>query len=381
MHLKVGFCIDSFQVGGTELNAVRTAEALVGTGIQLHVYHLHDDGPLRHRYEQLGLEMTHLPIRNLYSPRTAFLGAKFARSIVRKRLDLVHTHDLYTNIFLAPWAKVGARRRVLASRRWLYEAPRPGLVRLNRLSYHFSDRVLANSSSVARLLEREEGIAVDKIVEIPNFLSDRAFHVNSPELRQAKHSEWGLPGSAIVIGTVARLAKVKNHELALRALKTLAENVHLVLVGDGAMRQPLTQLANALGIANRVHFIGQVLSEDNIHQYFDIDLLCSTSEGFPNTLVEALAVARPVVASSVGGVPDVIKNDRNGLLFRSGDIAGLTAALSELVARPELRLRLGLAGLASVRNRFEQEVVISRLVEVYSDLAGVPISSRVATHD
>src|SRR5215469_12475326 len=155
--IRVAYCIDSFDIGGTELNAVRTLEALDRQRFEVIVFHFHDSGPLRARYETLGVELIHLPIGPLYTPRTAIQGLRILRLLHRKRIQLVHTHDLYTNIFAAPWARIGGCR-LIASRRWLDAAPRPGLLVLNRWSYRFAQRVIANSAFTARLLVEQERV-------------------------------------------------------------------------------------------------------------------------------------------------------------------------------------------------------------------------------
>ena len=131
--IRVGYCIDSFDVGGTELNAIRTLEALDRQRFQVTVFHFHETGPLRGRYESLGVELLHLPIGPLYAPRTLVQGLRFLRLLRRRRIQLVHTHDVYTNIFAAFWARL-AGCRMIASRRWLDDVPRPGLTVLNRWS-------------------------------------------------------------------------------------------------------------------------------------------------------------------------------------------------------------------------------------------------------
>ena len=278
--VRVGFCIDSFNVGGTELNAVRTAEAVDPGRVELTVFHFHLDGPLRSRYEALGLRMVHLPIRNLYSPTTVKLGFRFAHLIRHLRLDVIHTHDLYTNIFAAPLARLLTNCRIITSRRWLYEAPRPGLNRLNRWSYAFSHKVLANSAEVARVLAEDESVPRRKIIEIPNFLSETAFAMDDDKRRMAQRLAWGVPEGAFLVGIVARLAPVKNHDLLLQAVSTMDDQVHVAVVGGGPRRGELELLAAHLGISSRVHFVGELVSSRNTHQYFDASILCSVSEDF-----------------------------------------------------------------------------------------------------
>jgi len=367
--VRVGYCIDSFDIGGTELNAVRTVEALDRQRFVMTVFHFHENGPLRARYEALGVRLIHLPIGRLYSLRTALQGMRFVRLLHREAIQVVHTHDLYTNIFAAPWARLGGCR-VIASRRWLDAAPRPGLRPLNRWSYRFAHRVLTNSALVGKSVVANEGVPATRVIELPNFLEERAFHRLDAETRSAQRSQWGVPPGAFVAGAVARLAPLKNHEVLLRALPLLAADVHVVLVGDGPTRHALEELARQLQVESRVHFAGQVVGATNLHQFLDVSVLCSRSEGFPNSLIEALAAACPVVATPVGGVPEVIADGQTGLLVPVDDWQALARLLQELRGDAALRARLAAAGLAAVRIKYHQNVVITQLEALYQELAG-----------
>lgn len=368
-RVRVAYCLDSFAIGGTELNAVRTAEALDPDRFELCVLHLQADGPLRARYEQLGVRMAHFPISNLYSARTAVHGMRLAGLLRCWGVDVIHTHDIYTNIFAVPWARLFSRCSVIASRRWWYDAPRSGLVTLNRWSYLLAHRVLGNSNGVAGLLVREERVPPNKIVEIPNFLAEKAFEAVDRALWLAQRRSWGLPDGAFAIGTVARLAPVKNHILLLRAAAQLDSRFHLVLIGDGPSHAELEELARQLRIESRVHFAGEVVSPLNLHQFLDVSVLCSLSEGFPNSVIEAMAAARPIVATAVGGVTDVVAEGVTGILVPVEDPTPLAEALRMLDADPLLRIRLGEAGREAVRMRFHQQIVIEKLSALYEMLA------------
>ena len=365
--VRVGYCIDSFDVGGTELNAVRTVEALDLQRFQVTVFHLHRTGPLRARYEALGLRLVHLPIGRLYSPRTAGQGVRFLRLLRRERIEVVHTHDVYTNIFAVPWARL-AGCRVIASRRWLDAIPRAGLLPLNRCSYRFAHRVVVNSSVVARLMIETERVPAARVVELPNFLEERAFHHVAVKLRSARRLSWGVPQGAFLIGTVARLAPVKNHAMVLRALQRLDEDVHLVLIGAGPSRRALEDLARELRVDRRVHFTGQLVEAENLHQFFDVSVLCSHSEGFPNAVIEALAAGCPVVATPVGGIPEVVSDRQTGLLVPVDQPEALAASVQELRRDAGLRQRLSEAGPARARSKYHQTQVIARLEALYQEL-------------
>ena len=366
--IRVGYCIDSLDIGGTELNAVRTAEALDRQRFQVTVFHLQRSGPLLERYQALGVELVHVPIARLYSLRTALQGLRFLRLLRRKRIQIVHTHDLYTNIFAAPWARL-AGCRIIASRRWLDATPRAGLVPLNRWSYRCAHRIVTNSTLAARRLVDKERVPAERIVELPNFLEERAFRHVTAEARDARRRSWGIPQDAFVVGAVARLAPVKNHAMLLRALARLADDVHLVLVGDGPSRATLEDLARSLQVAWRVHFTGRLVETTNLHQFFDVSVLCSRNEGFPNVVIEALAAGCPVVATPVGGVPEVIVDRRSGLLVPVDEPDALAARLEELRQDMELRRRLAEEGIACVRTKYHESTVIAQLETLYRDLA------------
>jgi glycosyltransferase involved in cell wall biosynthesis len=209
-----------------------------------------------------------------------------------------------------------------------------------------------------------------KIVEIPNFLAKNAFDVSEEVVRVAQWRVWGVPDGAFAIGIVARLMPVKNHVLLLRAMAQLDARFHLIVIGDGPSRAGLEELARQLRIESRVHFAGEVISHRNLHEYFDVSVLCSLSEGFPNSVIEAMAAARPVVATPVGGVTDAVTHGVTGLLVPVDDPTALVDALRILEADSLLRTRLGEAGRESVRMKFRQEPVIEKLMALYELLAG-----------
>jgi glycosyltransferase involved in cell wall biosynthesis len=293
---------------------------------------------------------------------------RLAQRLRRESMEVVHSHDIYCNIFAVPWARTLSRCSIIASRRWGSHQFRSLLVKANHWSSLLAHRVLANSSGVAALLARE-GVPRDKIVEIPNFLAQNAFEDGGAEARLVQQRAWGLPDGAFAVGIVARLSPVKNHEMLLHAIARLGSQFHLVAIGDGPSRAGLEELARRLGVDARVHFTGEVSSPRNLHQYLDVSVLCSVSEGFPNSVIEAMAAGRPVVATPVGGVVDAITHDVTGLLVPVNDPGPLADALRRLEADSRLRTRLGVAGREVARAKFRQETVIEKLSTLYETLA------------
>jgi glycosyltransferase involved in cell wall biosynthesis len=353
------------------MNAIRTAEAL-GSQVDLQVVAMQADGPLRQRYEAAGIRVTPFPLHNMYGTAAVQQGWRLARWLRRERPDIVHCHDIYSNIFVGWWARFGGSPSVIASRRWGEDSSQPRLDRLNDVMSRRATRLLVNSATVARALVKEGRARADRVVVIPNFLEPAAFELPPPPAIFDWRSTLGIPGDRWVIGSVARLTPVKHHRLLLEALPKLLQAVptaHIVLVGDGPERPALEQLAAATGRADRVSFTGTLPNRPTPHLLFDVSVLTSRSEGVPNSLDEAMAAGRPVVATDVGGVRDAVVDDETGLLIPDGDADALVTALQRLAREPGLARQLGDAGRHRAREQFAEETVLKRLISLYQELA------------
>ena len=370
-RLKVLFCVDSFNLGGSELNAVRTAERLDPRRVELSVACLRTDGPLRQRYEALGIRPVHFPLSSFAHPSTLAQAYRFALFVRRHRFDIVQTHDMYSNIFAIPAARAAGSAATLACRRWWTDMPRRSHRVANRLSYRFADRVLVNSDSVGKLVESEEGVAHLKVAVIPNFVDERAFDSPDAQWLSETRRRFGLTEETIALGCVANLLPLKDHRTLLAAvadLRARRPGLRLILVGDGPCRADLEHQVQELGLFEHVVFAGRMPHEPSPHYLFDISVLTSRSEGFPNSIVEAMAAGRPIVATAVGGVPDTVVDGASGYLVPPGDASRLVQALEDLIRDPVKRSAFGAAARSAALARFRSELVIPRLHELYERL-------------
>ncbi|MEJ7569038.1 MAG: glycosyltransferase family 4 protein [Gaiellaceae bacterium] len=190
-----------------------------------------------------------------------------------------------------------------------------------------------------------------------------------PELptRMQARSELGIEGTLLAFA--GRLGPAKALDVALAALAEL-EGVTLLLAGDGPERTALERRAAELGLGERACFLG-ALGRDEVLRLFraaDASVLSSAWENFPHTLVEALAVGTPVVATAVGGVPEIVRDGENGLLVPPGDPAALAAALRRYLGDPELQERLRSAAAPSVEH-LRPERIYGRLEELLTQVA------------
>jgi glycosyltransferase involved in cell wall biosynthesis len=182
---------------------------------------------------------------------------------------------------------------------------------------------------------------------------------------------YGIPADAFVVGWVGRMTGVKDTGAVLeivRAARALGIEAVLCMVGDGPDRERLEQLAHDLDIARSTYFVGYQEDVAGYYRLFDAFLLPSVNEGTPVSAIEALASGTPVVATRVGGVPDVVRDEVDGFLVEPGDTDGAAERLALLATDPALRARLGESGRAYVRERYSVERLVDDVDRLYRSL-------------
>jgi glycosyltransferase involved in cell wall biosynthesis len=180
----------------------------------------------------------------------------------------------------------------------------------------------------------------------------------------------GIPPEMTVVGTVGRLTPVKGQEVLIRAASELirrGEKIFLVLLGDGELRRDLEELSLRLDIAEYVRFLGWQPEVARVMATFDIFCLPSRNEGMGKVLVEVMAMGKPIIASSVGGIPDIVRSGENGILVPVGDTAAWAEAIIRLCRDSEKRRRMGDAGM-QMAPRYNSEEMIKRIDRMYGKL-------------
>jgi glycosyltransferase involved in cell wall biosynthesis len=323
--------------------------------------------------EQLGVHVEHLPelSREISPFRDARAVVRLARIIRKERPQILHTHT----------AKAGAVGRMAAL---LAGDARPPIV-----VHTFHGHVLRGYFDPVRtygfrLLERWLARSTTKLIAVSPQVRDDlvGFGVAPPErfaivrlgielerrvatdddARRETRRVLGVPQDAFVVGWVGRMTAVKNTDDVLLALRTLQDrgvDGYLLMVGDGPDRERLEQRAHDLELTRRCLFLGYQEEVARFYAALDAMLLPSVNEGTPVSAIEALAARRPVVATRVGGVPDVVDEGEDGFLVEPGAPAALAERLERLAREPKLRERMGERGRARVLERY----AVSRLVD------------------
>ena len=371
-RVRIAYALDNLQTGGTELNAVRTAERLDRNRFDVRVLCLQPNGPLRARLDAAGIPVSDIGIPGFLTVSAIRRGLEIKRFVKREGIHVVHAHDPYGNVLAAPWARLAGGVAVIASHRWWRDVHPPKVRVANRISYRFAHRVLTNSQSIGELVMREEDVPADRVVVIPNFVDPPAFEPLTAARRAELRARVGLAPTDVAVGMIANLNPVKDHAMLLRAaarVLAVLPDTRFVLVGEGRERQALTEQAKAAGIADRVLIPGRLPHEPGMPGMFDVSILTSREEGFPNFVVESMAACRAVVATAVGGVTDAVTDGENGLLVRSGDDEAAANALLRVLKDPAFREQLAAAGARYARQHFHADVVLLALESLYLDLS------------
>jgi glycosyltransferase involved in cell wall biosynthesis len=192
---------------------------------------------------------------------------------------------------------------------------------------------------------------------------------------------FGIPEERFVVGWVGRMTTIKRVPdvlLSFRALLDRGVDAALCLVGDGPDRTAVEREAAELGIARHILSVGYQEDVAPYYSFFDVLVLPSANEGTPVVAIEALAAGRPVVATRVGGLPDVVSEGEDGFLVEVGDVEGVASALERLARDPALRARMGAAGPPRVIPRYRVERLVDDVDRLYRELLtqkGLPLPS------
>jgi L-malate glycosyltransferase len=362
--------LNNFHIGGTERQVTNLAKGIDCSHFDLHLACLLNVGELRSEVETLPIPRSEFRIGRLYSPRTLWQGIRLAQYVRKNLIEIVHSYGFYANVFAVPFARLAGASIVVASIRNTCDLLTPMQARLQKLVCRLADCILVNADAIRKNLI-DEGYDASKIVLIRNgiILSRFGRKQDGAAVRQ----ELGVPATARLVGVFARLNPMKGVGYFLEAATLLAArfpDVYFLIVGDGASRPELAAQAARLGLGNRIVFTGfrndipKLLSESSV------SVLPSLSEGTSNTLLESMAAGIPVVATTVGGNPEVIEHGISGFLVPPKNSAALADAIGCLLADGFMAARMGLAGSRRVAELFSIENSVHETENLYERLVG-----------
>jgi glycosyltransferase involved in cell wall biosynthesis len=358
--------VDSLEVGGAERHVVGLAVALRRKGHEVAVA-CSASGELSDP-----LDGANVPVRplldQLVERRVSVVYARGLRRLVReRRFDLVHAH-VYASAAASALATVGTGVPLVVTEH-TEGAWQGRLARLvSRFIYRRARRVIAVSSSIRGRLIGRDGVPPEKISVIPNAVIPAPD--TSLDASGTLPDEWyGEP----LIGTVARLQPEKGVANFLKAAARASvscPSARFLVVGDGPLREELLRLADRLGLRERVRFLGHRADARALIGLLDVIVVPSLTEGTPLIVLEAMAAGVPLVASAVGGIPDQVRHDGEGLVIPPNDTAALGDALLELLQDPDRARSLGEAGRRRADSEFAHAAMVRKIETVYHAALG-----------
>lgn len=366
---KVIHVAGSAEWAGGEVYLLQLAERLDRARFRLSVV-CPAAGPLVERLERLGVPAPVIPMEErLVDPRALLALARHFR---REGPQIVQSHGARANFYSRLGARLaGVPRHISTVHNSLYDYPVSPLRRvlylaLDRLTVPWTETILCVAESLARDLIERSGVPARKVQVIPNGVDLARFDPARADGERIRRSV-GL-GRAPVLGIIGRMTPQKDHHTflaALAAVRGAVPEVRALIVGDGPLHGTIRAEAARLGVAGACHFAGVRDDIPDCLAAVSVVILSSVSEGFPFTVLEALAMARPLVATAVNGVTEIVEPDVTGLLVppRRPDL--LARATLHLLGDPERARSLGEAGRKAVEARFPLELMVERLEGLY----------------
>jgi glycosyltransferase involved in cell wall biosynthesis len=389
LKLNVLHMIDSFEQGGSERMALQLVRQLHQSGrCRVRLGCLQNKGSLRAEADRLGLgEIAEYPLTSFYDRNFVRQLRRLGHFLKENEIDVIHTHDFYTNIF-----GMTAAAMVRVPARVAYKGETDGFrtstqKRLERGAFRLAHRVVANSDAVRKQLIRE-GVPAEKVVRHYNGLNVERVKARADAMRNDILAMLALPERRLVTIVANLQHAVKDHPTFLRAavrVRAAVPDAAFVIAGEGNLLEGLRELTAQLGLERDVFFIGRCERVAELLSVSDVCALSSTAEGFSNAILEYMAAARPVVVTDVGGAREAVIAGETGYIVAAGDDEQMAARMIELLRDPRRACAMGERGRLVVEEKYSCERHLANTLELYSKLLsrefnakGAELSAKVA---
>ncbi len=365
MSKRILHVIPTLDQAGAEKQLCLLAAGLSRRGHDVHVCALTRSGPRAEELREAGIPFTIIGKRWKLDPQTYW---RLRRLVARWKPDVVHTWMLAANAYgILAAAAFGVRARI-ASQRCVDPWKSAAQLAVDRFIARRAHRVVVNSEGVRQFYLRH-GLPAEKLEVIANAVAPAE---PGPVGRTELLDELRLPAGARLIGLVGRLwpqKRVKDAIWAADLLKVIRDDVHLLIVGDGPMRDRLLRFRDQVRIRDKVHFLGQRTDLVRLLPHFDLLFSTSEYEGQSNAVLEAMAAGLPVVATDIPGTRELVVHGTTGYLAPVGDRAAFARYANKLLDRPDRAGKLGAAGRERAASEFGIEPMLDRYAALYATVA------------
>ncbi len=370
--LKVCHVASGDLLGGAEVLLLNLANASSKEILDQTLFVLFNNGILSEKLVQRGAKV--FIIQEMGFPADILIIFKLARLLRQEGTHVVHTHGYKSNVIGGIASQLSGCSLVIRTE---HGKPLPiskhGLSKATLFSLldHFvgrywTDKIIAVSSDLSRMLA--EKYPLEKILTIYNGLDLLQFDAKYPKTNLK--SEFGMTDENKFIGIFSRLNPEKGVSLFLKAAKLISlknPHVRFFIVGDGPLCGELKEEAALLNLEKYVIFTGFRGDAIDLLCQMDVVVLSSVHEGMPMILLEAMALQKPVVATRVGGIPEVVDDRRTGILVQPGDDYSLAMACLEIIENRAMAKQFGVKAREDIERRFTAQIMLSKLMALYWD--------------
>lgn len=352
--------IPTLDQSGAEKQFALLAAKLPRERFDVHAIALTRGGPYAQQIEAAGIPVTLIGKSAKFDPLAYFRLRKLLRTL---QPQLLHTWLFAANTYGRMAASAVPGMRVVVSERCVDSWKQRWQLQVDRWLLPRTTRLVGNSQSVVDFY-REQGATAEQLVCIPNGIDPQPLpRIDRPAMLQ----QLGFPADAFVAMYIGRLAKQKRVQDLIWAVETLRQmrpTLRLVIVGDGPERQALESFACSVRCAEQIRFVGHQPDPARWLALGDVSYLASSFEGMSNSLMEAMAAGKPVIATDIPPNRELIEPEVTGCLVKTGDTVGFMQYTRKIMDEPEFAARIGTAA----RERIEHEFSVARMVERYAAL-------------
>ena len=367
--------IGNLHAAGSERQAAQLAQSLhESKHFNVSVACMDPRGTLGEELHQAGFtEIPAFRLNRFYDHTMVFSLRRFARFLNQRKVDIIHTHDFYTNVFGMAGSWLAGVPVRIASRRETTGWRTPAQKFVERRAYQLAHAIVANAEAVSHHLVKE-GVRKEKIVTIYNGLNLRRVSPRYDHQEAFKMLNVSSNGHHPLVTIVANLLHpVKDHPTFLRAAQQVHHNfpeARFIVAGEGPLKDQMAALAKELGLEPYVYFTGRCEHVAELLSISDVCVLSSIAEGFSNSIIEYMGAGRPVVATDVGGAREAVIEGETGYLVQPRNHQAMAERIVELLRNPERARAMGKYGRQVVETKFSCAAQLARTVELYDRLLG-----------
>jgi glycosyltransferase involved in cell wall biosynthesis len=355
---------DTLDVGGTEGQFVEVACRLDRRRFDVRLSCVRPEGPLRARLDAAGLSVFQAGKGSLRPARFLAALLPLVAYLRRNRVGLVHSFGFYSNLLAIPATRLARSCPVIASQRELGNLRSELHTRIHARALRYADRVLVNSPVIVERL-RSRGIPESRVTVVPNGVDLSRFH--------PRVGNGAVVNGAVTIATLGNLRPEKgigDFVEAAALIRSRAPSCRFVVWGDGVSRAELEKRASELGLNGSLELRGATGEPEEAMREMDIFVLPSHSEASSNSLLEAMASGLPIVATRIGGIPEMVEHGTNGYLVPARAPNELAERVLDLVRDPQARRRFGAESERIARERFSPAHMLRDIESLYDEVLG-----------